>query len=369
MSQARDLADLGSSAEQGTITGDNLIINGDMAVAQRGDVTGVSSGYGGADRYNFVTNSAARVTLSQDTDVPSNQGFVNSQKVDVTTADTTVSTGDYAQLRQKIEAQNLQHLKYGTSEAKKVTLQFWVKSPKTGTHVLELQHSDASYYNDQTYNIATANTWQKVTMTFDGYQTTAINNDNGHGLQVIWWLFAGATYSGGTLSENTWHNTQANRAAGQVNVMDSTSNNFYITGVKLEVGSTATPFKHESYAENELKCKRYYQKIADRDVTPANSVATISRFVANAYATTNGALQHHFEIEMRDAPTVTYYHVSIVSGKTAAWYDGAWRGADASTSQIYSNAVHIELANPSPNFDGDYAAYIAQLNFTMESEL
>ena len=238
----------------------NLVINGAMQVAQRGDVTGVTFSYGGADRYEYISGSISSiVTLSQDTDVPSNQGFSNSQKIDVTTADTSLAASDYAIIRQAIEGLNLQHLLYGTSEAKKVTLQFWVKSPKTGTHIVELYHGDAAYNNPQSYTIATADTWQKVTVTFDGYQPTAINNDNGVGLYIHWWLAAGSTYSGGTLTENTWHNTQANRAVGQVNVMDSTSNNFYLTGVQLEVGETATPFEHRSYGDELARCQRYYE--------------------------------------------------------------------------------------------------------------
>ena len=157
-----------SVADEAFEVGSNLVINGDMQVAQRGTVTGATLNYGGADRYQFARAGAAAVTLSQDTDVPSNQGFSTSQKIDVTTADSSLAAGDYALVRQIIEAQNLQHLLYGTSEAKKVTLQFWVKSPKTGTHIVELYHGDADYFNSQSYTISTADTWQKVTVTFDG---------------------------------------------------------------------------------------------------------------------------------------------------------------------------------------------------------
>ena len=92
---------------------------------------------------------------------------------------------------------------------------FWVKSSKTGIHVLEVVHNDASYNNAHQYTIASANTWQNVVITFDGYTATAINDDNGKGLELNWWLIAGSTYSGGTYSENTWDNTNANRAVGQ----------------------------------------------------------------------------------------------------------------------------------------------------------
>ena len=247
MSRARDLADLGGSANAGTVTGESLIINGDMAVSQRGSVAAIQTAYTACDRFKISGNgTAARFDSSQSTDVPSGQGFSNSLKLDVSTADTSISAGDFAILYQAIEAQDLQHLKYGTSSAEKCTLSFWLKSPKTGTHILEIEHGDAGYYNTHQYSITTADTWQKIEITFDGYQTTAINNDNGIGLSVSFWLVAGSTFSGGTYNENTWHNTNANRAVGQVNIADSTSNDFYLTGVKLEVGSVSTHLQHET---------------------------------------------------------------------------------------------------------------------------
>ena len=257
MSKAAELAALIGS--QSSLSNRNMIINGAMQVAQRGDTTGVTDGYGGPDRYKFARSGAAEVTLSQDTTVPSSQGFKSSLKINVTTADSSLAAGDYALISTRLEGQDLQHLMYGTSAAKKVTLQFWVRSPKTGTHIIELYHGDVAYFNSQTYTIASADTWQKVSVTFDGYQPSVIDNDNGIGLQISWWLAAGSTYSGGTLSSNTWHNTQANRAVGLVNVMDSTSNNFYLTGVQLEVGEQDTPFEHRAFADELKRCQRYYQ--------------------------------------------------------------------------------------------------------------
>ena len=306
----------------------NLIINGAMQVAVRGTVTGATIAYGGADRYQFARYGAAVVTLSQDTDVPSNQGFSNSQKIDVTTADSSLAADDYAIVRQIIEAQNLQHLLYGTSEAQKVTLQFWVKSPKTGTHIVELYHGDANYFNSQSYTIATADTWQKVTLTFDGYQTTSINNDNGFGLQVSWWLAAGSTYSGGTLSSNTWHNTAANRAVGQVNVMDSTSNNFYLTGVQLEVGEVATPFQHRSITQEKIDCFRYYYRY-----TTTDNPGTRNRWLFTIDDNDNyRRCTHTFPVVMRGTPAITVsFYSSFGSGRgtqhinchgTDCWVDG-----------------------------------------------
>ena len=298
----------------------NLIINGSMICSQRGSVTGHTSGYGGPDRFLFDRSGAAAVTLSQDTDTPSNQGFSNSFKIDVTTEDSSLAAGDYALFQQRVEAQNLQHLLYGTSEAKKVTLQFWVKSAKTGVHIVDLNAHDAGYFNPQSYTIASANTWQKVTMTFDGYQSGAINNDTGIGFAINWWLAAGSTYSGGTFSSNTWHNTQANRAVGQVNVMDSTSNNWYITGVQLEVGSTATDFQHRSIGDELFRCQRYYVQQRVDIQTPAGGSMIVPIY---------------FPTTMRATPTASA--VSAGSGNIASAGVGVG-GTQSAYLQVASSA-------------------------------
>ena len=241
----------------------NLIINGAMKVAQRGTQTNQTSGYTACDRWQFSESGASVITTTQDTDVPSAQGFANSLKIDVTTADTSVGAAEYAFLRTKLEGQDLQQLLYGTSSAKEITLSFWVKSSKTGIHVVELRHRDPSggtNYNNQQYTISAADTWQNVTMTFVGQTTDAFDDDNNASLEIVYWLMAGSDFSGGTFVSNTWATSSNNRAAGQVNVMDSTSNNWYITGVQLEVGDTATDFEHRTFADELIRCQRYYEQ-------------------------------------------------------------------------------------------------------------
>ena len=237
----------------------SLAINGAMNVAQRGSLTGqTGTVYTACDRFLSAEVGNTVTTSTQDTDVPSGQGFANSLKIDVTTADASLPANGVFLVITKLEGQDLQHLLYGTSDAKNLTLSFWVKSPKTGTHIAELFQNDAGYYNSQAYTIASANTWQKVELTFSGYTATAFDNDNGYSLGITWFLAAGSDYTSGTLSSNTWHNTQANRAVGQVNCVDDAANNFYLTGVKLEVGETATPFQHEDYGTTLRKCQRYF---------------------------------------------------------------------------------------------------------------
>jgi hypothetical protein len=237
----------------------NLIINGAMHVAQRGTQTSITSAYTACDRWNFTRSGAAVVDASQSTDVPSGEGFANSLKIDVTTADTSVAAGDFAHLRTRFEGQDLQQLRKGTSEAKSLTLSFWVKSAKTGTHIVELYDLDNTRQVSKSYSITTADTWQNVTLQFPADTTGAFDNDNAASLQVAWWLLAGSTYSGGTLNTSWASSTDANRVVGQVNVMDDAANNFYLTGVQLEVGEQATPFEHRSYADELTRCLRYYQ--------------------------------------------------------------------------------------------------------------
>ena len=250
-------------SEQG-INFRNLIINGDMSIAQRGtSAVGGSTGlhYGGCDRLRvYQETTASAYTLSQDTNVPTAQGFANSFKLDVTTADASLTAGDRVDLIYRFEGQELQHIKKGTSSAESLTLSFWVSSPKTGTHIVELYDSDNTRQISKSYTVSSANTWEKKTITFEGDTSGALNNDNNLSLQISWWLMAGSNYTSGTLSTSWTSNTNANRAVGQVNVMDSTSNNFYLTGVQLEVGTTASDFEFLPYDVNLQRCQRYYWK-------------------------------------------------------------------------------------------------------------
>lgn len=238
----------------------NLIINGDMRIAQRGtSVAGITSGsYNVMDRMKDVVSSAGTWTTSQSTDVPSGQGFGYSYKWECTTS-TASPTALF--LQHRFEGQHLQHLKKGTSSAESLTLSFWVKTNKTGTYVAELRDNDNTRLIGKSYTVDTANTWEKKTITFEGDTTGAFDNDNNASLDLSLWLAAdSATFGTGT-QQTTWGATlNANRAVAQtVNLADSTSNNWYITGLQLEVGDTATPFEHRPYDMELARCQRYYE--------------------------------------------------------------------------------------------------------------
>ena len=245
----------------------NIIINGDMSIAQRAtSVTGnTAGGYTTVDRWNTILTTAGTYTISQSTDVPSGSGFANSMKFDCTTADASLAAGDNMRLQSKFEGQNLQYLKKGTSNAESLTASFWVKSVKTGTYILELEDKDNSRTISKSYTISSANTWEKKTVTFPGDTTGAFGNDNARSLDVMFWLAAGSNFTSGTLDTSWGSTTTANRAVGQVNLSDSTSNDWYITGVQLEAGTSASDFEFLPVDINEQRCFRYFYMVGDED--------------------------------------------------------------------------------------------------------
>ena len=284
----------------------NIIINGDMSIAQRStSVTGITGqGYNTVDRYATFLTTLGTWTQSQSTDVPTGQGFATSLKMDCTTADASPAAGDRLLIQQKIEGQNLQYIKKGTSDAESLTVSFWVKSNKTGTYIAELFDNDNTRQISKSYSISSANTWEKKTMTFAGDTSGTLGNDNGDSLILHLWLGAGTTYSSGTLSTTWTSNTNANRAVGQVNHADSTSNNFYITGIQLEAGTTASDFEFLSHDVNFTRCQRYCQFIG-------KGSTSIENIVLSGYTSTNAYGSVDLPTKMRSAPSLTYTTTNV----------------------------------------------------------
>ena len=277
----------------------NLIINGSQIIAQRAtSATGkTASGYYTCDRWQQLISSAGTWTFTQDTSVPSGEGFAYSYKWDCTTADGSLASGDYLIHRQNIEGQNLQQLSYGVSGAKSVTLSFWVKSNKTGTYVCELRKGDDAKHIGRTYAISSANTWEYKTVTFTGDTASALVNTNATGIKVHFWLAAGSSYTSGTLPASWASNTTANQAVGQtVNLADSTSNEWLITGVQLEIGEQATPFEHRSYGDELAACQRYYEELPPSFFDQEESVSSAGFGIRRVVT---------YKVTKRTAPTIT----------------------------------------------------------------
>ena len=253
----------------------NLIINGDFRIFQRASSsTAVGNGtYSTADRFktNFSNDGAATTqqhTLSDADRATTGHSFA--WQWDVGTADGTIGSGQLAYFRHFIEAQNCSGLAYGSSAAKTLTLSFWVKSAKTGTYSCTVEKDDSTkYLLPLEYAISSADTWEHKTLVISPTAGSTslitgsagdIAQDNGKGITLYWWLAAGSDITGGT--NNTWgSNTDNLTTTNQVNWLDSTSNDFYITGIQLEVGSTATDFEHLPHDVQLARCQRYYQQI------------------------------------------------------------------------------------------------------------
>jgi hypothetical protein len=172
------------------------------------------------------------------------------------------------QFRQKLEGQDLQAFRKGTSSAEQFTLSFWVKSNVTGTYVCELEDQDNNRNVSKSYTINASGTWEYKTLTFPADTVGQFDNDNNSSLAVIWWQGAGSNYTSGTLATSWATPVSANRAVGQVNLASSANNYWQITGVQLNVGSVAAPFEFKSYGQELIECQRYYQ------VWTSNSIGT-----------------------------------------------------------------------------------------------
>ena len=250
----------------------NLIINGDFRIFQRASgSTAVGNGtYSTADRFKTHFSNDGAATSQQHTMSDADRattGHSFAWQWDVGTADGTIGSGQTCYFRQFIEAQNCSGLAYGSSAAKTLTLSFWVKSAKTGAYCCTIHKHDSTTYNlPLEYTISSADTWEHKTLVVSPTAGSTslitgsagdIAQDNGKGIIIDWWLAAGSDFhaTNNTWSSNTNHLTTSN----QVNWLDSTSNDFYITGIQFEIGDQATDFEHLPFDVQLHRCRRYCQ--------------------------------------------------------------------------------------------------------------
>lgn len=276
----------------------NLIYNGAMQVHQRGtSATGITGNdYFTADRWRSAINNLGTWTQTVENDGPTGSGLTKSLKVLCTTANASPADNAFFQFLTRLEGQDLQSLKKGTSNAETLTVSFWVKSNVVGTYIFELYDGDNARQVSASYSISSSEVWEKKTISINGDTLGAFDNDSNSSMQVIFHLASGASRSSGTLN-TSWNSTvSANRAAGQTNLAASNGNYWQITGVQLETGTIATPFEHKSYATELAECQRYYQYY-ERFGMRTNSTSASSWLVDYALV---------FSSEMRSAPSFTY---------------------------------------------------------------
>ena len=346
----------------------NKVINGGMIVNQRGDQSATgSAGYFACDRFKTVNGCGAQVAISQSTDTP--DGFGNSMKWDCTTADTSIAASDFFMIRYGFEGRDLQDMQKGTSSAKKVVLSFYAKATKTGTYIVELiDHDNSSRHVNKSYTISDTN-WNRYTISYPADTTGTLDNDSNKSMDINFWLVAGSTYNSGTLQTAWGADTNANRAVGQVNAMDSTSNDFFLTGVQLEIDHSglgiASDFEHRSYAQELALAQRYYIQY-DRNGSTADDGLTsgICNVVAGDSNDCFGFLQ--LPTCMRASPTLAYsdaghFQTTRVFSNTTDI--GGSISLAYATSNPFQNIYIRTNTSPNPSFSsGDV------FNFRMKNQ-
>ena len=322
----------------------NIVINGAMKVAQRSASVaglGAASGYFTLDRYNMSINSASagRFTMAQVADGPA--GFANCLKLTTTTADTSIAAGERLTLHQVFEGQDLQQLKKGTASAEQVTVSFYVKGNAAALYVCELYDGDNDRHISQSFAVTTA--WNRIELTFAADTSDPLNDDNGPSIYVSIWLHGGATYTGGTFASNTWvevDNDTRFAVADRTSIFDSTDRTFFITGVQMEIGATATDFEHRSYGEELALCQRYLPAFNAESTTDTFATGT---FTSNAIAFIN----YPFLVEPRVTPTgitiSTVAHVQLY---------GPGGGTSAATGVVFNSGTCKKLGRLQVNGTG-----------------
>ena len=295
----------------------NLIINGAMQVSQRGtSFTGHGAGVNyGIDRFFDFHNSDGAFTLSQETSVVP-VGFSHALKVQTTTADASIAAGQRLILGQRLEGINVAHLNWGTSNAKTVTLSFYVRSSVTGTHGGAIGNGSDNRNYPFTYTISSADTWERKTITIPGDQTGTWATTSARSIQVTWGLGVGSTYSG---TAGAWAAGDKNSATGATTAVIGTLNaTWYLTGVKLEVGDTASDFEQLSFGEELQSCYRYYRVVGPYgNPYQTNGVGYyISHAGSGMQNNENRVAIPYFETAFRSAPSIT--HVNYSNGGTGA---------------------------------------------------
>ena len=290
----------------------NRIINGDCRIDQRNAGASVTNGAGIApytlDRYSIYGTSASKFTCQQNAgSVTPPVGFSNYMGFTSLSANSPAGTDEYI-FNQRIEGFNTADLGWGTANAKTITISAWVYSSLTGTFSGALANSANNRFYPFSYSISTANTWTNISVTIAGDTSgTWIGATNGTGINVKFNLGTGSTYLG---TAGAWTASFANGATGSVNILGTNGATFYITGVQLEVGSTATPFERRLYGQELINCQRYYQLFGSTSTTGV-LVLPVSGF---GYSTSEVDFEFNLPVQMRASPSMSATTVRITDG-------------------------------------------------------
>jgi hypothetical protein len=331
-----------------------IIINGDMAVAQRGtsNTSITSAGYYTCDRFKFNRDGIGTWTVTQESLSSGNaynNGFRKAIRLDCTSATASPSAADNLSLITRLEGQDLQLFKKGTSNAEKFTLAFWVKSNKTGTSQVNLRDTDNTRLISATYTISSANTWEHKVLNYAADTTGPFNNDNANSLQIEWFLDSGTNFSSGTAPTSWEASDNTDRNANNLALGNSTDNDFAITGIQLEVGeytsSTLPPFQHEDFGNNLKRCQRYFQY---SHFLGGFRRAILKGIVNQAQCFVDFPL-------MRTSPSLTLYGQGSTRGQSGkVYYDSGGSGlvfVAPNETSVGSNGFYMNIYSPNTSYN------------------
>jgi hypothetical protein len=349
-------ASISGGAYISNLGGANKIINGDMAIDQRNagaSVTATDYGYT-LDRWQTGVSQASKFTVQQSSTVPTTgYGF---SLVATSLSAYTVLAGDIFRVSQPIEGFNTVDLQWGTANAQTVTISFWVRSSLTGAFGGSVSNNAQNRSYPFSYTINAANTWEQKTVTIAGDTTgTWVGATNGVGVRVNWGLGVGSTYSG---TAGAWAGSQLYSVTSATSVVGTNGATWYVTGVKFEVGSIATPFVPDDYEVSFAKCQRYYETILNSNIyrifglqvtsTTANFYGTfqVSKRAAGSLVTV-GSLSNLSSFNLIDSIATTLTTLVLGAGATATGYElaGGYTSATGNRSAVlYNSGSSITLA-------------------------
>ena len=349
----------------------NIIINGAMQVAQRG-TSSTTSGYQTVDRFQVAPSGLDEAATQAQVDVasgttPYTLGFRKAYKVTNGNQTSGAGASDNLRIIYQIEAQDLANSGWNyTSSSSFITLSFWVKSSVAQNFNFQLRSKDST---NQSYPFETgslsADTWTKITKTIPGNSNLIFNNDNGSGMEINFWQFAGTDYTDSGVSLNAWGSySNSTRTPDQTSTWYTTNDaTFEITGVQLEVGSVATDFEHRSFGQELALCQRYFTKTYDQDVY-AGTATYVGAFTQRSSVSTAAG---HFTLElpvlMRATPTVYFYGTTSATNAV-----GKIRGSGDGVITANTHASHSSRAiglTYSPNQNYSFVSG----HYTAEAEL
>jgi len=337
----------------------NRIINGAMVIDQRNAGASVTPTNGAytytVDRFKAFASQASKFTVQQNAgSVTPPVGFTNYLGVTSSSAYSITATDEFL-IAQFIEGFNTADLGWGTANAKTVTLSFQVYSSLTGTFGGALRNSASNRSYPFSYSIPTANTWTSISVTIAGDTTgTWIGATNGTGVQIFWGLGVGSTYSG---TAGAWAGTAYDSATGATSVVGTNGATFYLTGVQLEKGSTATSFDYRPYGTELQLCQRYFE--TSMSVAPADSMSVAQTGVfANASSSATPLVTVSFKVTKRADPTVTYYAplTTSPSGKVREDATGTIRNVTGGSATNWGAIIGITSGATSVAYQFGYQA-------------